>query len=76
VDSCEDWPPRDERPVAWAGCLGRPLLGLGGSSSLAQKRHRQGYNALYLDWHVGYLKVQPEDPEFQHQEIRLWEVTQ
>jgi hypothetical protein len=31
---------------------------------------------LYLDWHVGYLKVQPEDPEFQHQEIRLWEVTQ
>jgi prepilin-type N-terminal cleavage/methylation domain-containing protein/prepilin-type processing-associated H-X9-DG protein len=42
---------------------------------VAQKRHRQGYNALYLDWHVGYLKVEPQDPEFQRQEIRLWDVT-
>jgi prepilin-type processing-associated H-X9-DG protein len=43
---------------------------------LAQKRHRQGYNALYLDWHVGYLNVQPDDPEFKQKEIKLWDITQ
>jgi prepilin-type N-terminal cleavage/methylation domain-containing protein/prepilin-type processing-associated H-X9-DG protein len=42
---------------------------------LAQKRHRQGYNALYLDWHVGYVKVEPDDPEFRQQEIKMWDVT-
>ena len=42
---------------------------------LARKRHRQGYNALYLDWHVGYLQVEPENPEFPQQEINLWNVT-
>ncbi len=42
---------------------------------LAQKRHRQGYNALYLDWHVGYVQVAPDDPEFRQQEIRMWNVT-
>jgi len=42
---------------------------------LAQKRHRQGYNALCLDWRVSYIKVEPGDPEFKQQEINLWNVT-
>ncbi len=43
---------------------------------LARTRHRQGYNALFLDWHVGYIQVEPGDPEFQKQEVKLWDVTQ
>ncbi len=42
---------------------------------LAQKRHRQGYNALFLDWHVGYVKVEPDDPPFRELEIKMWDVT-
>ena len=42
---------------------------------LARMRHRQGYNALFLDWHVSYVKVEPDDPAFQAQEIKMWDVT-
>jgi hypothetical protein len=31
---------------------------------------------LYLDWHVGYLNVQPDGPESKQKEIKLWDVTQ
>lgn len=39
---------------------------------VAQKRHRQGCNALFLDWHVGYVQVEPDDPDFKQQEIKMW----
>ena len=42
---------------------------------IAQKRHREGYNALFLDWHVTYVKVDPDDPEFKRQEIRMWKIS-
>jgi prepilin-type N-terminal cleavage/methylation domain-containing protein/prepilin-type processing-associated H-X9-DG protein len=42
---------------------------------LARTRHKQGYNALYLDWHVGYVQVEPDDPEFKRQEVKMWNVT-
>jgi prepilin-type N-terminal cleavage/methylation domain-containing protein/prepilin-type processing-associated H-X9-DG protein len=42
---------------------------------LAQKRHRRGHNALFLDWHVGYIQVEAENPEFKQREIKLWDVT-
>lgn len=39
---------------------------------LARMRHKQGYNALFLDGHVSYVKVEPNDPEFKRQEIKMW----
>jgi len=39
---------------------------------VAQKRHKQGYNALYLDWHVGYFRVDPEDEAVRQREIEIW----
>jgi prepilin-type N-terminal cleavage/methylation domain-containing protein/prepilin-type processing-associated H-X9-DG protein len=42
---------------------------------IARKRHKEGYNALFLDWHVSYTKVEPDDPEFKRQEIKMWNVT-
>jgi prepilin-type N-terminal cleavage/methylation domain-containing protein/prepilin-type processing-associated H-X9-DG protein len=42
---------------------------------IAQKRHKEGYNALFLDWHVSYVKVDPDDAEFKRQEIKMWNIT-
>ena len=46
-----------------------------GGRRVAYKRHRQGYNALFLDWHVGYIKVDQEDSEFKRDEIQMWNIT-
>jgi len=42
---------------------------------IAQKRHRQGYNALFFDWHVSYVQVVLDDAEFKRQEIKMWNVS-
>jgi prepilin-type N-terminal cleavage/methylation domain-containing protein/prepilin-type processing-associated H-X9-DG protein len=42
---------------------------------IAQKRHRQGHNALFLDWHVSYIQVEPDDLEFKRQEIKMWNLS-
>jgi len=30
---------------------------------------------LFLDGHVAYLQVEPDDPAFKEQEIKMWDVT-
>ena len=40
---------------------------------VARKRHKQGYNALFLDWHVGYVKVDPDSIESKLDEIKMWD---
>lgn len=42
---------------------------------IAQKRHRQGYNALFFDWHVSYVQVTLDDLDFKRQEIKMWNVS-
>ncbi len=40
---------------------------------MAQKRHRQGYNSLFLDWHVEYRKIDKQDEQATHKtELRRW----
>jgi len=44
-----------------------------GSRRVAQKRHRQGYNGLFLDWHIEYVKVDKQDArEVRRLELRRW----
>ena len=44
-----------------------------GSRRVAQMRHRQGYNGLFLDWHVEYVKVDKQDArEVRRLELRRW----
>ena len=46
---------------------------LGFMKYLAQKRHRQGYNSLFLDWHVEYVKIDKQDErEVRRLELRRW----
>jgi len=53
----------------------RRLFGIDCSRRIAQKRHKEGYNALFPDWHVSYVKVDPDDAEFKRQEIKMWNIT-
>jgi len=39
---------------------------------VAQNRHKQGYNALFMDWHVNYVKIDPDDDVIRRREIELW----
>ena len=41
---------------------------------VARKRHKQGYNALFLDWHVGYVKVEPDNIQSKLDEIKMWDL--
>jgi prepilin-type processing-associated H-X9-DG protein len=44
-----------------------------GSRRVAQMRHRKGYNGLFLDWHVEYVKVDKQDArEVRRLELRRW----
>jgi len=44
-----------------------------GSRRVAQKRHRQGYNSLFLDWHVEYVGIDNQDAQETHRvELRRW----
>ena len=44
-----------------------------GSGRVAQQRHRQGYNSLFLDWHVEYIRSGSEDKQETHKrELRRW----
>lgn len=40
--------------VAW---LEATAIGPDGGRRVAHKRHKRGYNALFWDWHVGYVSV-------------------
>jgi len=51
-------------------------LGHSESDSLrrvASRRHKQGYNALFLDWHVAYVRVDPADMQSKLQEVKQWD---
>ena len=39
-----------------------------------RKRHRQGYNSLFLDWHVEYVKIDKKQDarEVRRLELRRW----
>lgn len=41
---------------------------------VARKRHKQGYNALFLDWRVGYVKVEPDNIQSKLDEIKMWDL--
>lgn len=41
---------------------------------VASRRHKQGYNALFLDWHVGYVKVNQGDIQSKMNEIKMWDL--
>jgi len=41
---------------------------------VAKKRHKQGFNILFFDWHAGYLQVDQEDIQSKIHEIRMWEL--
>jgi prepilin-type N-terminal cleavage/methylation domain-containing protein/prepilin-type processing-associated H-X9-DG protein len=44
-----------------------------GSRRVAQKRHRQGYNSLFLDWHVEYVEIDNQGARtFDKSELRRW----
>ncbi len=58
-------PSSDDEPVS-QGTTGRRI---------ARKRHREGYNVLYFDWHTGFLKTTGPDHRdglTLNQEIDLW----
>jgi prepilin-type processing-associated H-X9-DG protein len=40
--------------------------GPNGSWRVAQKRHRQGYNNLFLDGHIEYFKIDKQDEQETH----------
>lgn len=47
---------------------------------VAQRRHREGYNALFLDGHVAYLKIEPDvkdsgDRVSAREELFMWDWT-
>jgi hypothetical protein len=47
--------------------------GRDGSQRVAQKRHRQGYNSLFLDWQVEYVNIDKQDArETRRLELRRW----
>lgn len=51
-------------PKQWAG------------RRVAHNRHRRGYNALFMDWHVGKVAVDQADdvdPAMKQDEIRMWD---
>jgi hypothetical protein len=44
-----------------------------GSQRVAQKRHRQGYNSLFLDWQVEYVNIDKQDArQTRRLELRRW----
>lgn len=48
-----------------------------GGRRVARNRHRRGYNALYLDWHVSKVAVDqasPPDDAQKLEEIRAWDL--
>ena len=60
--------------VAW---LEATAIGPDGNRRVAHKRHKRGYNALFWDWHVGYVSV-PElekvTKEDEDEERYRWQV--
>jgi prepilin-type processing-associated H-X9-DG protein len=62
---------RPSQPVCRWGRWGSAVCHI----RIAQKRHKEGYNALFLDWHINYVKVDSDDPEFKRQEIKMWNLS-
>ena len=60
--------------VAW---LEATAIGPDGGRRVAHKRHKRGYNALFWDWHVGYVSVPELDKvakEEEEEERYRWQV--